>query len=56
MNRAPTGPQPLHDARLISAALIAEADRLIRDGKIFTSTAQSMITDHYDPMDDLPDW
>ena len=57
----PTGAQPLHDDRLISAALpkagvIAEADRLIRDGKIATGMAQSIVTAHYDPLDDLPDW
>jgi hypothetical protein len=52
----PTGTQPLHDDRLISAALIAEADNLIRQGKIHTGTAQSIITDHYDPLEDLPDW
>jgi hypothetical protein len=52
----PTGTQPLHDDRLISAALIAEADRLIRDGKIHTGLARSIVTENYDPLDDLPDW
>jgi hypothetical protein len=52
----PTGAQPLHDDRLISAALIAAADNLIREGIIHTGTAQSVLTDHYDPLDDLPDW
>jgi hypothetical protein len=51
----PTGNEPLHDDRLISAALIAEADRLIRDGKIQTGLAGSIITENYDPLDDLPD-
>jgi hypothetical protein len=53
---SPTGSVPLHDDRLISAALIAEADRLIREGKIHTGAAQSIITNHYDPLDDLPGW
>jgi hypothetical protein len=57
----PPAPSPytktlLPPAGLISAALIAEADRLIREGKIHTGLAHSIITDHYDPLDDLPDW
>ena len=52
----PTGLQPLHDDRLISAALIAQADSLIRDGKIKFGRAHSSITAPYDPIDDLPPW
>ena len=44
------------DDRLLSAALIAEIDRLIREGKIHTGLAHSAVTDHYDPLQDLPDW
>jgi hypothetical protein len=52
----PTGSQPIHDDRLLSAALVAEIDRLIREGKIRTGRAESAITIPYDPLDDLPDW
>jgi len=34
---------PVHDARLLSAALLAEADRLIRAGKLFVSTGESAV-------------
>ena len=43
----PTGMQALHDDRLISAALIAEADKLIRDGRILTGRAESIVTPAY---------
>jgi len=52
----PTGMQALHDDRLISAALIAEADKLIRDGRILTGRAESIVTPAYDPLEDLPEW
>jgi hypothetical protein len=48
--------EPLHDDRLISAALIAHADTLIKEGKIKIGRAQSAITTPYDPLDHLPDW
>jgi len=34
---------PVHDDRLLSAALLAEADRLIRAGKLFVSTGESAV-------------
>jgi hypothetical protein len=63
----PTGGEPVHDDRLISAALIAEADKLLRDGKISVGRAESVIggsydpiedpiDDFFDPLEDLPDW
>ena len=63
----PAGTQPLHDDRLISAALIAEADKLLRDGKLLIGRAHSIISaaydplnepprEYYDPLEDLPDW
>ena len=52
----PTGTVPLHDDRLISAALIAMADRLVKEGKVAIGRAESIITDYYDPLNDLPDW
>ena len=64
---SPTGPQPLRDDRLISAALIAEADKLLRDGRLLLGRAHSIISasydplsnppgEYYDPLEDLPDW
>jgi hypothetical protein len=52
----PAGLEPLHDDRLISAALIAHAGTLIRDGKIKIGRAESSIGEPYDPLNDLPDW
>jgi len=52
----PAGLEPLHDDRLISAALIAHADTLIKEGKIKIGRAQSSITAPYDPLNDLPPW
>ena len=52
----PTGSQLVHDDRLLSAALIAEIDRLLKEGKIALGRAESAITQHYDPLNHLPDW
>ena len=49
----PTGNQPIHDDRLISAALIAEADRLISQGKINLGQAISTIIPPSDPLQNL---
>ena len=34
---------PIHDDRLVSAALCAEADRLYREGKLFLTTGESAV-------------
>ena len=39
-----------HDDRLLSAALVAEADRLIREGKIVVGVAGSAVIDAIDPL------
>jgi hypothetical protein len=49
----PTGPQPTHDDRLLSAALVAELDRLLREGKIALGRAESAVITGKDPLDDL---
>jgi hypothetical protein len=49
----PTGPQPTHDDRLLSAALVAELDRLLRKGHIILGTAESAVIQPRDPLDDL---
>lgn len=46
-------PQLTHDDRLISAALVAEADRLIREGKIVVGVAGSGIVDAIDPLSEM---
>ena len=46
-------PQLTHDDRLISAALVAEADRLIREGKIIVGVAGSGIVDAIDPLSEM---
>ena len=46
----PAGPQPIHDDRLISAALIAELDRLIRCGAVIAGRAESAVIDAVDPL------
>ena len=33
----------VHDDRLLSAALVAELDRLIREGEVFVSTGESAV-------------
>lgn len=47
----PTGRQPTHDDRLISAALIAELDRIYRAGDLSLGLAKSAITHAPDPLD-----
>jgi hypothetical protein len=49
----PAGPQPTHDDRLLSAALIAELDRLLRGGHIILGTAESAVIQPRDPLEDL---
>jgi hypothetical protein len=49
----PTGRQPIHDDRLLSAALIAEVDRLVRTGSLSPGTAESAIIEAVDPLEDL---
>ena len=46
----PAGPQPTHDDRLLSAALIAEADNLWRAGKLSFGTAASDQIPGVDPL------
>ena len=52
---------------LISATLIAEADKLLRDGRLLIGRAESIISasfdplyeppgEYYDPLENLPDW
>ena len=44
----------IHDDRLLSAALVAEADRLIREGKLFLTTGQSAVIKQ--PQDTTDPW
>lgn len=46
----PTGPQPTHDDRLLSVALVAELDRLIRTGAAILGTAESAVITATDPL------
>lgn len=50
---APTGLQPIHDDRLISAALVAVYDDLYRTGKLTLGQAKSAIISPDDPLSDL---
>ena len=52
----PTGSQLIHDDRLLSAALVAEIDRLLKEKKLLLGEAHSTVLDAYDPLDDLPAW
>jgi hypothetical protein len=45
--------KPVHDDRLVSAALVAEADRLISENKIGMGRAVSAIIRPVDPLDHL---
>jgi hypothetical protein len=47
---------PTHDDRLLAAALIAEADRLIRQGDLRVGRAQSAIIPPVDPLQETPTW
>ena len=53
---APEGRVALHDDRLVSAALVAEVDRLIRDEKIGTGRAESIVIRGVDPLEGLAGW
>ena len=46
----------LHDDRLVSAALVAEMDRLVREGKVRVGGAESAVIKGIDPMEELSDW
>jgi len=46
----PAGPQLTHDDRLLSAALVAEADRLLSAGAIILSPARSAVIPGRDPL------
>ncbi|MFN2138195.1 MAG: hypothetical protein ACK2UK_19725, partial [Candidatus Promineifilaceae bacterium] len=46
----PRGRRPVHDDRLLSAALIAEIDRLLRDGKLSLGSAHSAVIPPIDPL------
>jgi hypothetical protein len=45
--------EPTHDDRLLSAALVAELDRLVREGQIALGNAQSAVVRPRDPLADL---
>lgn len=49
----PTGPQPTHDDRLLSASLIAELDRLLRENRLPLGAAASAVLRGSDPMEHL---
>ena len=49
----PTGPQLIHDDRLISAALIAHLDTLYRDGTLTIGQAASLVIPGADPFADM---
>ena len=46
----PAGPEPTHDDRLLSAALIAELDRKLAAGDLVLGTAQSAVLPPADPL------
>lgn len=49
----PSGPTPTHDDRLLSAALIAELDHLVAEGKIVLGQAYSEVIPARDPLANL---
>ncbi len=51
--QTPTGPQPTHDDRLLSAALIAELDRRLAAGDLLLGTAHSAVLQPADPLAEL---
>jgi hypothetical protein len=51
----PTGLQPTHDDRLLSAALVAVADELWRNGTLLIGSGLSVVIDATDPLDYNPD-
>ena len=46
----------LHDDRLVSAALLSEADKLVRERKVVVGRAESVVIPGVDPIEDLPGW
>jgi hypothetical protein len=48
-----TGLHPIHDDRLISAALVAFYDDLIRTGKLSIGQARSLIIPPTEPLSDI---
>jgi hypothetical protein len=51
----PGGRLPTHDDRLLSAALVAEMDRLLRTGAVLLGTAESAVITPADPLAGLGD-
>ena len=49
----PTGREPTHDDRLISAALIAHLDQMLRTGDLVLGTAQSAVIHATDPIAEM---
>jgi len=49
----PTGPELTHDDRLLSAALIAHLDHMVRTGDLLLGTAQSSVIAPVDPLANL---
>jgi hypothetical protein len=49
----PAGRLPLHDDRLMSAALVAVYDRLYREGKLKLGRAASAVIPPVDPLDNM---
>jgi hypothetical protein len=48
----PSGRRPVHDDRLLSAALVAEFDRLLREGIVRVGDAKSAVLPAFDPLSD----
>jgi len=44
---------PVHDDRLLSAALVAEFDRLLRERKVLLGDAKSAVLPSFDPLSEL---
>ena len=53
MVSTPAGNTAVHDDRLLSAALTAEADRLIKNGDITLGVARSFVSNAPDPFADM---
>ena len=49
----PQGILPVHDDRLLSAALVAEFDRLLRERKVLLGDAKSAVLPSFDPLSEL---
>jgi len=47
----PAGPEPTHDDRLVSAALVAELDRMMAAGELQLGSARSEVLPQVDPLD-----